>query len=81
MGEGAGLVVLKPSNMGVRREARTPLVEIVWLTVQCGAYHLTFCPENGEGAARAMQRHGLWRALRRIKIGYVNAHATSTPVG
>lgn len=80
MGEGAGLLVLETLEHAQARGA-TPLVELTGYGTSADAYHLTSGPEDGSGAARAMQA-----ALRMMgsdgrEIGYVNAHATSTPVG
>ncbi len=80
MGEGAGLVVLETLEHALARGA-TPLVEIVGYGTSADAYHLTSGPENGEGAARAMQTALTMAGITADKIGYVNAHATSTPVG
>ena len=80
MGEGAGLVVLEILEHALARGA-TPLVELVGYGTSSDAYHLTAGPESGEGAARAMQSALTMAGIAAEKIGYVNAHATSTPVG
>ncbi|EPJ50041.1 MAG: beta-ketoacyl synthase [Osedax symbiont Rs2] len=80
MGEGAGLLVIESLEHALARNA-TPLVEIVGYGTSADAYHLTSGPENGEGAARAIQSALNMAQLQPNDIGYVNAHATSTPVG
>ena len=80
MGEGAGLVVLETLEHALARGA-TPLVELVGYGTSADAYHLTSGPESGEGAARAMQMAIKMAGISADQIGYVNAHATSTPVG
>ncbi|MCV2402004.1 beta-ketoacyl-ACP synthase II [Marinomonas sp. C2222] len=80
MGEGAGLVVLETLEHALSRGA-TPLVELVGYGTSADAYHLTAGPDNGEGAARAIQAALKMANIDTSQIGYVNAHATSTPVG
>lgn len=80
MGEGAGLVVIETLEHALARGA-VPLVEISGYGTSADAYHLTAGPESGEGAARAIKAALTMSQLTPDDIGYVNAHATSTPVG
>lgn len=80
MGEGSGLIVIETLEHALARGAK-PLVEIVGYGTSGDAYHLTSGPENGDGAARAMKAAIKMAGIDASQIGYVNAHATSTPVG
>ncbi|WP_110686002.1 beta-ketoacyl-ACP synthase II [Salinicola aestuarinus] len=80
MGEGAGLLVIETLEHALARGAK-PIAEIVGYGTSSDAYHLTAGPENGEGAARAMQVALRQANLAPTDIGHLNAHATSTPVG
>ncbi|WP_339779632.1 beta-ketoacyl-ACP synthase II [uncultured Thalassospira sp.] len=80
MGEGAGLMVIETLEHARARGA-TPLVEVTGYGTSADAYHLTAGPEDGSGCALAIQAALRMAGLGGADIGYVNAHATSTPVG
>ncbi len=80
MGEGAGLVVLETLDFALARGA-TPLVEVAGYGTSADAYHLTAGPEDGSGAARAIDACLKMADSDGSEIGYVNAHATATTVG
>jgi 3-oxoacyl-[acyl-carrier-protein] synthase II len=80
MGEGAGLMVIETLEHAEARGA-TPLALISGYGTSADAYHITAGPEDGSGAAAAIRRALAMAGLEPGDIGYVNAHATSTPVG
>ncbi len=80
MGEGAGMLVIETLENAKRRGA-TPLAELVGYGTSADAYHMAASPEDGNGAQRAMRRAITMAGIAPSDIGYLNAHATSTPVG
>ena len=80
MGEGAGLMVIETLEHAEARGA-TPLAKISGYGTSADAYHITSGPDDGSGAAAAMQTALTMAGLETGEIDYVNAHATSTPVG
>lgn len=80
MGEGAGLLVIESLEHALARNAQ-PLAELVGYGTSADAYHLTAGPEDGNGAARAMQLALAQAGLHASQVQHLNAHATSTPVG
>src|ERR1700709_2272701 len=80
MGEGAGILVIEELQHALDRGAR-PIAEIIGYGTTADAYHVTSGPEDGEGAARAMQLALRQAGLAPSDVQHLNAHSTSTPVG
>jgi 3-oxoacyl-[acyl-carrier-protein] synthase II len=79
MGEGAGIVVLE-SRAHAEARGATPIITIAGCGASADAFHATAPPEDGGGAALAMERAILDAGIDRTRIGHHNAHGTSTPL-
>lgn len=80
MGEGAGILVIEELEHALARGAK-PIAEVVGYGTTADAYHMTASPEDGRGAARAMDLALKRAGLSPSDIQHLNAHSTSTPVG
>lgn len=80
LSEGAAMLVIERLSHAQARGA-TPLAVLAGYGTTTDAHHVTAGWSDGREAARAMQMALDMAGVAPEQIGYVNAHATSTPVG
>lgn len=80
LSEGAAMLVIERLSHAERRGAR-PLAILSGYGTTTDAHHVTAGWPDGREAARAMDLALEMAGLAPDRIDYVNAHATSTPVG
>jgi 3-oxoacyl-[acyl-carrier-protein] synthase II len=80
IGDGGGAMVLEEYEHAKRRGARI-YAELAGFGMSGDAHHITAPPEDGAGARLAMQNALRDAALNPQDVHYLNAHATSTPLG
>lgn len=80
LSEGAATLVIERLSHAERRGAR-PLAILAGYGTTTDAHHVTAGWPDGREAARAMEMALATADVPPDAIGYVNAHATSTPVG
>ena len=80
LSDGGGAVLLEELEHAKKRGAHI-YAEIVGFGMSGDAHHITSPPEDGEGARLAMLNALKDASLNPTDVQYINAHATSTPLG
>lgn len=80
MGEGAGVLVMESLEHAMKRDAPI-FAEYLGGAINCDAYHMTDPRADGLGVSTCIERTLEDAGVSLEEVNYINAHATSTPVG
>jgi 3-oxoacyl-[acyl-carrier-protein] synthase II len=80
MGEGAAILVLEEAALAGRRGA-TPYAEVRGFAATSDAFHMVQPRADGRQAARAVRLALADAGMKAGELDYLNAHASSTPLG
>ena len=80
MGDGGGVLIFESLSHAKKRDAHI-YAEVIGYGMTSDAHDMVSPPENGEGAAKAMEFALRDAGLSLDAVDYINAHGTSTPAG
>lgn len=80
MGEGGAALILEDYESAKKRGAKI-YGEVIGYAATADAYHMTSPAPEGEGAGRCMSLALTRGKIDPTRVGYINAHGTSTPAG
>lgn len=80
IGEGCGILVLEELSLALARNACI-IAEVCGYGLSGDAYNATMPSIDGDGASRSMVSAMNDAGIDPSQVSYINAHATSTPIG